>query len=87
MIADSSKNSVKLGDGWKKGIPVEVIPMAFVTVSLKLEKMGLKPVLRMAKAKAGPLVTDNNNFILDVGFDDITNWESVNADIIKILVC
>ena len=37
---------------WKKGIPVEVIPMAYVPVMKKMEKLGLKPVLRMAKAKA-----------------------------------
>ena len=37
---------------WKKGIPVEVIPMAYVPVMKRMEKLGLKPVLRMAKAKA-----------------------------------
>lgn len=37
---------------WKRGIPVEVIPMAYVPVMKKMEMLGLKPVLRMAKAKA-----------------------------------
>lgn len=37
---------------WKRGIPVEVIPMAYVPVMKKMELLGLKPVLRMAKAKA-----------------------------------
>ena len=37
---------------WRKGVPVEVIPMAYVPVVRKMEKLGLKPVLRMAKAKA-----------------------------------
>ena len=37
---------------YKKGIPVEVIPMSYVPVMKKMEKLGLKPVLRMAQAKA-----------------------------------
>lgn len=37
---------------FKKGIPVEVIPMSYVPVMKKMEKLGLKPVLRMAQAKA-----------------------------------
>ena len=37
---------------YKKGIPVEVIPMSYVPVLKKMENLGLKPVLRMAQAKA-----------------------------------
>lgn len=37
---------------WKRGIPVEVIPMAYVPVMKKMQMLGLEPVLRMAKAKA-----------------------------------
>lgn len=37
---------------FKKGIPVEVIPMSYVPVMKKMEKLGLKPALRMAQAKA-----------------------------------
>ena len=37
---------------YKKGIPVEVIPMSYVPVMKKMENLGLKPVLRMAQAKA-----------------------------------
>ena len=84
IIADLSKNSQKLGDGWKKGVPVEVIPMAYKVVMLKLEKMNLTPTLRMAKSKAGPLITDNGNFIIDFKFDAVDDWQKMNNDIINI---
>lgn len=71
IVADFRKDSKQLGEKWKKGIPVEVVPLAYVPVMKKLEAMGGKAVLRMAVAKAGPLVTDNGNFIVDVDFGEI----------------
>lgn len=68
IVADNRKDSKVLGEQWKKGIPVEVIPIAYVPLMKKFEAMGGRPVLRMAKAKAGPVVSDNGNFILDVDF-------------------
>ncbi|XP_058830305.1 ribose-5-phosphate isomerase [Topomyia yanbarensis] len=87
VIADYTKNSVKLGEQYKKGIPIEVVPMAYVPIKEKiLSKYGGKLVLRMAVAKAGPVVTDNGNFILDWHFpvDKDFDWDSVNHDIILI---
>ena len=37
---------------WKRGVPVEVIPMAYSPVMLAMRGLGLTPVLRMAKEKA-----------------------------------
>ncbi|KAM6269803.1 ribose-5-phosphate isomerase isoform 2-T2 [Porphyrio hochstetteri] len=37
--------------------------------------------LRMAVSKAGPVVTDNGNFILDWKFDRVHEWSEVNAAI------
>ncbi|MBN1803085.1 MAG: ribose 5-phosphate isomerase A [Candidatus Lokiarchaeota archaeon] len=84
IIADFRKNSKNLGESWKKGVPIEVIPIAYVPIMKKLEKLGGKPVLRMAKSKAGPLVTDNGNFIVDVDFGIISNPEQLNDKILKI---
>jgi ribose 5-phosphate isomerase A len=55
---------------WKKGVPVEVLPFAYVPVMRRLRELGGQPVLRMgtAETKAGPIVTDNGNFVLDVVF-------------------
>lgn len=40
-------------------------------------------VLRMAKAKAGPLVTDNGNFIIDWQFDSVpaAGWRQVGMEL------
>lgn len=86
IIADYTKDSVHLGDSYKKGIPIEVVPIAYVPVKNKIEnKFGGKLVLRMAVAKAGPVVTDNGNFILDwQEYQQTDNWEKINNDIINI---
>ncbi|KAG6464974.1 hypothetical protein O3G_MSEX014847 [Manduca sexta] len=83
VIADYTKDSVKLGDRYKKGIPIEVIPMAYVPIKNKIMAMyGGDIKLRSAIAKAGPVVTDNGNFILDWVFtNQDLDWEKVNAAI------
>jgi ribose 5-phosphate isomerase A len=68
VIADSRKRATLLGESWKKGIPIEVVPMAWAVVSKRIEQLGGRPTLRMAIAKAGPVVTDNSGFIIDADF-------------------
>jgi len=84
IIADYRKKSEKLGENWNKGVPVEVIPFGYVPILKKLEKLGGRPKLRMAQAKAGPLVTDNGNFIIDVDFGAIDNPSDINLKILQI---
>ncbi|XP_012543725.1 ribose-5-phosphate isomerase isoform X2 [Monomorium pharaonis] len=83
IIADYTKKSQKFGDQYKKGIPIEVIPIAYVPIQHKIEnKYGGKLKLRMAVAKAGPVITDNGNFILDWCFpQNIESWYSINNEI------
>ncbi|XP_023607181.1 ribose-5-phosphate isomerase isoform X3 [Myotis lucifugus] len=82
VIADFRKDSKNLGDQWHKGIPIEVIPMAYVPVSRAVtQKFGGVVELRMAVNKAGPVVTDNGNFILDWKFDRVHKWSEVNTAI------
>jgi ribose 5-phosphate isomerase A len=81
IIADYRKKSEILGQVWKKGVPVEVIPLGYVPVMRALELLGGKPVLRMAVAKAGPVVSDNGNFILDVDFGEIPDPASLDVKI------
>lgn len=66
VIADFRKESAALGEQWTQGVPVEVVPMAHVPLARSLRALGGEPVLRMAQRKAGPVVTDNGNFVLDV---------------------
>lgn len=83
IIADYTKNSRRLGDQYKKGIPIEVVPLAYVPVKNKIKGLyGGELGLRMAVAKAGPVVTDNGNFILDwKSFNQDLSWRDVNQAI------
>ncbi|CAK9807862.1 Ribose-5-phosphate isomerase [Anthophora quadrimaculata] len=83
IIADYTKNSQQLGEQYKKGIPIEVIPMAYKAIQKRIkDNYGGNIQLRMALAKAGPVVTDNGNFILDWHFPQgLTNWNKINIEI------
>jgi ribose 5-phosphate isomerase A len=50
----------------------------------RLEKLGGTPVLRMAQAKAGPVVTDNANFIIDADFGVLKNPLDLNLKLLQI---
>jgi ribose 5-phosphate isomerase A len=67
VVVDESKLSDQLGTLFP--VPVEVIPEALVSARRALAQLGGRPELRMAQRKAGPVVTDNGNLILDVHFD------------------
>jgi ribose 5-phosphate isomerase A len=56
------------------GVPIEVSPFAHTTIlrSLHTKLDSPKATLRMARAKAGPVVTDNGNFIIDAPFTEAT---------------
>jgi len=69
IVADETKLIEKLGTNC--AVPVEALPFALPTVVSKMLAMGGKPVLREAKGKVGPVVTDNGNFIVDVDFGPI----------------
>ncbi len=71
VVVDSSKLVDKLGSTFL--LPVEVLPMAMTPVMKALEKLGGKPTLRMGVKKAGPVVTDQGNLVIDVKFDSIEN--------------
>ena len=69
VVVDSGKLTDKLGSTFL--LPVEVIPMAITPVMNSLEKLGGKPELRMGVKKAGPVVTDQGNLVIDVKFENI----------------
>lgn len=68
LVADARKMSPALLTRWRKGVPVDVLPAAVGTVSAAARALGGAPALRMAVAKAGPVVTDTGGFVLDVDF-------------------
>lgn len=63
IVADSSKAVASLGTGF--ALPVEVIPEARVSVTAALVNLGAEVTLREGVRKAGPVVTDNGNLIID----------------------
>ncbi|RUT04737.1 ribose-5-phosphate isomerase [Dulcicalothrix desertica PCC 7102] len=69
VVVDGGKVVDKLGSIF--AVPVEVIPMAMTPVMNALKKLGGKPELRMGVKKAGPVITDQGNMVIDVRFDDI----------------
>lgn len=71
VVVDGGKLVDQLGSTFL--LPVEVIPMAVTPVMRAIEKLGGKPELRMGVKKAGPVVTDQGNLVIDVKFDRIDN--------------
>lgn len=79
VVVDNSKLVDRLGSTFL--LPVEVIPMAMTPVMKALEKLGGKPTLRMGVKKAGPVVTDEGNLVIDVKFDAIENPVELEKEI------
>jgi ribose 5-phosphate isomerase A len=71
VVVDESKLVDRLGS--RCPVPVEVLPMALAAVTRALERLGARPELRMAARKAGPVVSDQGNLILDAHFDSIAD--------------
>ena len=66
VVVDASKLVDTLNLGFL--LPVEVLPGAWRQVKGQLGEMGGDAQLRMAVRKAGPVVTDQGNLVLDVTF-------------------
>lgn len=71
VVVDSTKLVEHLGSTFL--LPVEVLPMAISPVMRAIAKLGGKPELRMGVRKAGPVITDQGNMVIDVKFESIAN--------------
>ena len=67
IVVDSTKLVDRLNLGFL--LPVEVLPGAWRQVKEQLEGFGGVADLRMAQRKAGPVVTDQGNLVLDLKLD------------------
>lgn len=87
VVADYRKKLETVGTEWTKGVPIEAVPSAYVAVTKKLYELGAKKVVLREgmPQKAGPVVTDNNNCILDADFGPIANPAELHSKI-KLLV-
>lgn len=76
IIASLAKDYVILADQSKvyeelplnQPVSLEVIPESIVYVSKEVEKLGGKAVIRKSDGKAGYVISDHGNYILDVAF-------------------
>jgi len=66
IIVDESKVTERLGGGFP--VPVEVVSEARAQVAKTLEKMGANVMIREGVRKAGPVITEHGNLILDIRF-------------------
>ncbi len=67
IVVDETKMVQNLNKAFP--LPVEVLPNSWKQVKDIILDMGGHSTLRMAMKKAGPIVTDQGNLILDVFFD------------------
>jgi ribose 5-phosphate isomerase A len=66
ITVDESKIVDSLGTGFP--VPVEVVPEARVTATKALEALNAAVMLREAHSKAGPVITEHGNLLLDIRF-------------------
>lgn len=68
-------------------MPIEIVPIAHTKVLNDLVRMGARsPALRMGgKAKAGPIITDNGNFLIDADYGEIVDPAGLAAEIKKLV--
>ena len=80
IVVDESKMVQNLNQIFP--LPVEVLPNAWKYVQDVISEMNGSSTLRMATRKAGPVVTDQGNLILDVMFNDgINNPKNIEMSI------
>jgi len=83
VVADSTKRVDTIGT--KFPVPVEIIGDARVPVMNALSALGANAVLREGVRKAGPVITDNGNQILDCTWKESINVPEMEAKINSIV--
>ena len=69
----------KLVDRLRLPVPVEVVPFALHGLLTIISEMGWRPIIRPASGKAGPVVTDNGNLMLNVDVGVIENPSEIEV--------
>jgi ribose 5-phosphate isomerase A len=79
IVADESKLAEHLG--LKFPVPLEIISEARLPITKKLEQMGAEPILREAVRKAGPVITDHGNLLLDIRFKNPVDCRVLESEL------
>jgi len=82
IAVDESKIVGSLGTGFP--VPIEVIPGARLTATKAIEALGGRATLREALRKAGPVITEHGNLILDILFASPVDPEAMEREINRI---
>ena len=82
ITVDESKMVDALGPGFP--VPVEVIPEARVSAGRALEQLGASVMLREAVRKAGPVITEHGNLLLDIRFAGPVDPQAMEGEINRI---
>jgi ribose 5-phosphate isomerase A len=79
LVLDESKLVDNLG--LRFPVPIEVVQEARVPVTLAVEALGAEVSLREALRKAGPVITEHGNFILDTRFKSPLSPEAMEEEL------
>jgi ribose 5-phosphate isomerase A len=82
IVADETKLVEHLGIAFP--VPLEIVPEARLPVSLALEKTGAQVLLREAVRKAGPVITEHGNLLLDIRFSRPVDPAALEAELNRI---
>ncbi len=79
VIVDDSKLSDRLCTSF--AVPVEIVADALTPATRALEALGAEVALRIAMKKAGPVVTDLGNLLLDAKFPPVIDPSRLEREI------
>ena len=79
IVVDDSKIVESLGRIFP--VPVEIVPLSRMPVTHALQKLGAEVTLRAAQRKAGPVITDQGNLLLDIRFKEAVDPAVMEAKI------
>jgi ribose 5-phosphate isomerase A len=82
IVVDETKLTDGLGRGFP--VPVEVVGEARIPVTRALEGLGAEVVLREALRKAGPVITEHGNILLDIRFGEPIDPAALEDEINRI---
>ena len=82
VVVDETKVVEHLG--LRFPVPVEVVPEARINVTQALERIGAEVMLREALRKAGPVITDHGNLLLDIRFREVVDPVALEAELNRI---
>jgi len=80
IVIEEEKKVLKLGSNHP--LPVEVLPFSMPYVVEEIRRsLSVEPKVRLLPGKAGPLVTDNGNYVLDVPLGRIEDLSVTEAQL------